>query len=659
MLLSAFSVCASAAAPKLSKTKATVIVAKSLTLKVKNYSKTVKWATSNKNIAKVSSKGVVKGITTGKATITATAGSKKLTCKVTVRGCNIPSDAKKYNGHYYKLYESASTWKKAKSLCESLGGHLVTITSEGEQNFVYNNIAGNRYAWIGATDEAKEGSWKWITGETWSYTHWASGQPDNYNGNEDYACFWGNANWNDFAVSDTCEFYVCEWDGTGKTGLNKTSASVFYGATTALKVNHTAAKVKWSSANAKIASVTSKGVVKGVAPGKTTITAKTAGKTFKCKVTVVDRNQAATASLKCTTGGTFIKGVNTATASFKLKSFKSAKVTAAIVNSSGTEVFKQTFTNVAKNTLKSFVWSGKNKSGDYVPAGSYRLKVTAGSQASYSAYLPFKAVNEFAAGDGSKGNPYQIKTTAQFGKIGRYPNACFKQTANLDFGHNSAGGFFSDGQPFKGVYDGNNLTIKNINASNAVFNYTAESAVLKNIVIKDCVIISSDWHTAMLVLFNSGKIQNCTVTANIAVTKNDNEDASAAILVCDNYGNISGCKVYGEVSINNSYLHRAAYAGGVCSYNEGKVISTYANCKVSAFSWANHWARGFASSFVRDNRGLVIDCESSGTTSVSYDKRESPTYAQFVDYNTGTVQNCVYTGTQQITFVRDNTGVII
>ena len=45
-------------------------------------------------------------------------------------------------------------------------------------------------------------------------------------------------------------------------------------------------EVIWSTSNKKIATVTNKGVVKGVKKGKTTITVKANGKTVKVKVTV-------------------------------------------------------------------------------------------------------------------------------------------------------------------------------------------------------------------------------------------------------------------------------------------------------------------------------------------------------------------------------------
>ena len=72
-----------AAAPKLNKKKITIYVGHTGKLKVNNARKKVKWTSSKKQIAAVSSKGVVKGKKAGSAVITAAAGNKKWTCKVT------------------------------------------------------------------------------------------------------------------------------------------------------------------------------------------------------------------------------------------------------------------------------------------------------------------------------------------------------------------------------------------------------------------------------------------------------------------------------------------------------------------------------------------------------------------------------------------------
>lgn len=76
---------ASAAKGKINKKKVTITVGKTVKLKVKNIKKKVKWSSGKKKVAKVSKKGVVKGLRAGKATITAKAGKKKFRCKVTVK----------------------------------------------------------------------------------------------------------------------------------------------------------------------------------------------------------------------------------------------------------------------------------------------------------------------------------------------------------------------------------------------------------------------------------------------------------------------------------------------------------------------------------------------------------------------------------------------
>lgn len=74
-----------AAKMKLNRSSAAIKVGKKVTLKVKGTKKKVKWTTSKKAIASVSSKGVVTGKKVGMATITAKVGKKKFRCKVTVK----------------------------------------------------------------------------------------------------------------------------------------------------------------------------------------------------------------------------------------------------------------------------------------------------------------------------------------------------------------------------------------------------------------------------------------------------------------------------------------------------------------------------------------------------------------------------------------------
>lgn len=68
--------------------------------------------------------------------------------------------------------------------------------------------------------------------------------------------------------------------------LNKTKKTLKVGQTYTLKVSGTSKKVTWKSSKKSVATVSSKGKVKAKAVGKATISAKVAGKTLKCTITV-------------------------------------------------------------------------------------------------------------------------------------------------------------------------------------------------------------------------------------------------------------------------------------------------------------------------------------------------------------------------------------
>lgn len=79
---------------------------------------------------------------------------------------------------------------------------------------------------------------------------------------------------------------VSNVSAASRVKLNKKTATVYVGKTVRLKVKNNKKKVKWSSINKKIATVNSKGKVKGIKAGKTTIKAKVGKKTYKCRITV-------------------------------------------------------------------------------------------------------------------------------------------------------------------------------------------------------------------------------------------------------------------------------------------------------------------------------------------------------------------------------------
>jgi hypothetical protein len=112
-----------------------------------------------------------------------------------------------YGGHSYYRSTGNATWTTARTNCSNMGGHLVTITSSGEQSFLFALWPSG---WIGLTDEVTEGTWRWVTGETYSYKNWNSGEPNN-SGNEDYVQFVSNGRWNDLNNNNNLA-YVLEFE---------------------------------------------------------------------------------------------------------------------------------------------------------------------------------------------------------------------------------------------------------------------------------------------------------------------------------------------------------------------------------------------------------------------------------------------------------------
>ncbi len=137
-----------------------------------------------------------------------------------------PADLPFFDGSYYQLVNAAGiAWDSASAQADAMtlpgcgDAHLVTITSQEEQDALYgmfgSALQGRWYGGYqneGETDPAA--GWNWVTGEPWDYTNWAPGEPNDVSGiPERYLEGWASGwAWNDEHNLNYIAGYVVEYD---------------------------------------------------------------------------------------------------------------------------------------------------------------------------------------------------------------------------------------------------------------------------------------------------------------------------------------------------------------------------------------------------------------------------------------------------------------
>jgi FG-GAP repeat/Lectin C-type domain len=100
------------------------------------------------------------------------------------------------SGHWYSPLEPL-TWTDAEAQAQSWGGHLATIRSQAENDWLRDNFATTNMIWIGYTDQVVEGTFEWSSGEPVVYENWTVGEPDDAFGADWAVLRPGNGTWFD------------------------------------------------------------------------------------------------------------------------------------------------------------------------------------------------------------------------------------------------------------------------------------------------------------------------------------------------------------------------------------------------------------------------------------------------------------------------------
>ena len=96
------------------------------------------------------------------------------------------TEAEGGNGHWYAIRPLGQVWSVARSNCASIGGHLATITSVEEDDFLKNMMLEDGLSstyqiggFQSSTNDEPGGNWRWVTDEPMVYVNWNPDAPDN------------------------------------------------------------------------------------------------------------------------------------------------------------------------------------------------------------------------------------------------------------------------------------------------------------------------------------------------------------------------------------------------------------------------------------------------------------------------------------------------
>ncbi|XP_065432209.1 CD209 antigen-like protein C isoform X2 [Chrysemys picta bellii] len=121
-----------------------------------------------------------------------------------------PPGWQRFEKSCYFFSTSTKSWPDAKQFCMDQKSGLVIVNTKEEQTFLSNHITQPHVYWLGLSDSAKEGEWRWLDGSPLSVRFWGPGEPNNSGADGEHCgTLLFDRNWND-AICSLTHYWICE-----------------------------------------------------------------------------------------------------------------------------------------------------------------------------------------------------------------------------------------------------------------------------------------------------------------------------------------------------------------------------------------------------------------------------------------------------------------
>jgi len=292
----------------------------------------------------------------------------------------------------------------------------------------------------------------------------------------------------------------------------------------------------------------------------------------------------------------------------------------------------------------------------------------------------------FAGGNGTVLNPYEIATKEQLNLIRNYAakNKWFVLVADISFDEadfSEGGSFFNDGQgwipigtsnedPFTGGFDGNNHSITGLKSNLigvgdlyvGLFGYcegTVFDLKLVNASMSGTITgtENSVWVGGICGYLSSGTIENCSVSGRISAYETcvESQDKSKAyaggIAGQSNNGSFNLCSNLAEVtaradsratSSGGGSWATFAYAGGIVSKTTGTISKSFNTGRINGEALGNY-AQANAGGLTASSNNNISMCYNTGMVRAMGNPNNGAA-GIVASYSYGTLSNCYNTG---------------